>query len=222
MRRAYIYILALVLIGCRGGGNEPYVLDYEYERLSPLMVRFTNLSGNADEYRWDFGDGTWSTGRNATKVFATTGEYNVTLTCTVNGTRYDRSKRIVLSKPAVYIAGYVLYRIPYENRYYKLIFTDDALLPSSWDFQTTYTRMLDNADMPYSVEFYSARNLDIYAHDYIQVAVIRTTNATSSDNDVQCMKQKITQKELLQYQPEYVLETSSGSTAVGVVMVYRY
>ena len=43
-------------------------------------VTFINTSGNADSYEWDFGDGTMSTVDNPVKVYAETGEYEVTLT----------------------------------------------------------------------------------------------------------------------------------------------
>lgn len=222
MKRLFPILLAALLMGCKSN-NEPLVIDFEYERLSPLMFRFTNLSSGFDEYRWDFGDGKWATGFDAYYDFETTGTYNVTLTGTINGTRYERTRKIIVSKPDVYIAGYTIYRIPYENRYYKLEFKDDALFPSSWDFTTSYTRMLDNDDMPYTVEFYNSYPMtDWENHTYYTVALIRTTNASNTSNDVQCMKQKLTAKQIATYQPEYLLQTESGASAVGVIMEYRY
>jgi len=50
------------------------------EGYAPLSVQFTDLSKNALEWRWDFGDGGISTDQNPTHVYSTTGTYNVNLT----------------------------------------------------------------------------------------------------------------------------------------------
>jgi len=50
------------------------------EGYAPLSVQFTDLSKNALEWRWDFGDGGISTDQNPTHVYSTTGNYNVNLT----------------------------------------------------------------------------------------------------------------------------------------------
>ncbi len=46
---------------------------------SPLSVDFTNLSSNANDYFWDFGNGNVSTLANPTSVYITPGFYTVTL-----------------------------------------------------------------------------------------------------------------------------------------------
>ncbi len=46
----------------------------------PLTVSFSNLSTNATNYSWDFGDGNTSTGINPVDVYTHAGTYSVTLT----------------------------------------------------------------------------------------------------------------------------------------------
>jgi len=46
----------------------------------PLTVSFSNLSSNATNYSWDFGDGNTSTLTNATDTYSNPGIYSVTLT----------------------------------------------------------------------------------------------------------------------------------------------
>jgi YVTN family beta-propeller protein len=46
----------------------------------PLSVRFTDLSENAKEWNWDFGDGSSSTQQNQTHTYFRAGYYTVTLT----------------------------------------------------------------------------------------------------------------------------------------------
>ncbi len=48
--------------------------------LAPLTVSFTNLSLNATEFAWDFGDGNTSTNVNAINTYSNAGGYTVTLT----------------------------------------------------------------------------------------------------------------------------------------------
>lgn len=222
MNKILPYILCATLALCSCARNIPIVVDFEYNRISPLMYEFTNTSIGCTSYKWDFGNGTYSYGQDALCTFEKPGTYTVTLFGEANGERYTHSEKINVTVPDVYIAGYTLYSIPYENRYYKLVFKDDALLPSSWDFQTGYTPILENADLPYTVRFYQPRVCDPSNHSYYSVQVIRSTNAATSADDMSCMKQKITQKQLLEYQPEYILQTESGATTIGVIMEYDY
>ena len=51
----------------------------------PQEVTFNNLSINADEYLWDFGDGTTSTDMDPSHVYEEAGVYTITLTATNSG-----------------------------------------------------------------------------------------------------------------------------------------
>ena len=51
---------------------------------SPLSVQFVNLSLNASEYSWDFGDGTYSVQENPLKEYTEQGIYSVSLTAINN------------------------------------------------------------------------------------------------------------------------------------------
>ena len=220
MKRLYIlFLIAASLCSC---SHQSVTLAFDYERLTPMMFSFTNLSSGYQSYRWDFGDGTFAYGTNAKKTYAQTGEYIVTLTAeTSSGVRHDYRRIVQVTEPYAYISGYTFYEIPYENRYYRLVFKDDALLPSSWDCKTSYTPLLTGADLPYTVRFNSPKPIEPSKHDYYTVQVMRTTD-TANGTDTQCMKQKLTAKELLQYLPEYVLSTETGSTIIGIRMTYEY
>ena len=50
------------------------------EGYAPLSVQFTDLSKNALEWRWDFGDGGTSTDQNPIQTYSGSGTYNVNLT----------------------------------------------------------------------------------------------------------------------------------------------
>ena len=226
MRRALILLAlaACVLCGCKKDKveEETISLFFSYERLSPLMYKFTNESVGYSDFKWEFGDGSFSLGYNALKTFAACGTYTVTLTGEHAGKKQSLRQNIRVTTPAIYIAGYTLYHIPYDNRYYKLVVKDDNLLPSSWDFQTPYTEMLETADLPYTVTFTNPRAFENpETHEYYTVEVLRNTTKNAG-SDVSCMKQQLKVSEIMEYQPEYVLQTETGNTAVGIIMEYRY
>lgn len=224
MRRFIILLAACaVLFGCKKKTDDPVTLSFECDRIAPMMVRFTNHSVGFDEYIWDFGDGMYSYATDeALHGYESAGTYIVTLTGVIGKQRYDYRQEIAISDPVPYIAGYTLYHIPYTGRYYKLIFKDDSLFPSAWDFQTMYTPMLSDADLPYTIYFASPVPMDdLNSHTYYTVQVIRNTT-TSGGNEVQCMKQQLKVKDIKQYREEYILQTETGTTAVGVHMAYDY
>lgn len=54
--------------------------SFDYKRTSTLSISFKNLSSNATEYFWSFGDGTSSTEKEPTHIYNKYGTYKVTLT----------------------------------------------------------------------------------------------------------------------------------------------
>ena len=50
----FLFLIALVLPGC---SPQAILTASGAEGQAPFTVTFTNTSKNADEYRWDFGDG---------------------------------------------------------------------------------------------------------------------------------------------------------------------
>ena len=228
MKRTIFYFAVLAICAACGGGNEPTpvkpaVLDFSVTRISPLIFRFDNNSTGCNSYRWDFGDGMRSESADAIHTYETTGTYTVTMTGYANGTAYNKSTTVKVTQPDVYFAGFVIYHIPYENKYYKLVFKDDALLPSSWDFQTSWTPMLSESSLPYKKEWNEPKPLEnINSHTYYSIEVQRG-NSTSSSSGTQCMKQQLKVKDILStYEPEYILQTETGNTAIGVLMLYDY
>ena len=63
----------------------------------PLTVQFTDLSENAEEWNWDFGDGAISTEQNPVHTYSGAGEYTATLEVSnVNGTNSTFSTIVAL------------------------------------------------------------------------------------------------------------------------------
>ncbi|AKB56585.1 PKD domain-containing protein [Methanosarcina barkeri] len=73
---------------------------------APLTVQFTDLSENAEEWNWDFGDGAISTEQNPVHTYTATGEYTATLEVSnVNGTNSTFSTIFAL-QPVLPIANF--------------------------------------------------------------------------------------------------------------------
>ncbi len=73
----------------------------------PLSVQFTDLSENATEWNWDFGDGTASTNQNATHTYSATGIYIVNLTASnESGTDSKLVTITVLAAPEIPTANF--------------------------------------------------------------------------------------------------------------------
>lgn len=72
------------------------IVDFEIERTNnPFMYRFPNLSSGASDFRWDFGDGTFSLAKEAAmKTYERPGTYTVTLTANVGGRQYLQRKTL--------------------------------------------------------------------------------------------------------------------------------
>ncbi len=228
MKKIYctiLFVVAFLFVGCNTNEPNQVKLGFEYERKTPLMVQFTNTSAGFLYYQWDFGDGTSSNSENSIHFYDTLGEYTVTLTgTTMDGSKYDYRATVNITEPDIYIIGYSLYVIPYENRYYKLIFKDD-LQSSDWNWETIYTPLLDNTKLPYTYYFQNPQMIEQPKnHSYWKVQVVRNSTNTSSSGDVTCVTDKITKEQLLEYRSKYLIATSAdGKTTIAYVLIgYEY
>lgn len=243
MKNVYLILMliATILCGCTernvpsnpGGGNggnnvgnggsTKVTVDFTYQLVSPFCYKFTNKSQGADSYKWDFGDGSFSSAdKETTHQYKATGTYIVTLTGTKGNEKTDCRKQIVVKKPSIYIAGYTLYKIPYENKYYKVVCKDDDLFTTNWGFTTVYTPLLDKTDLPYIKYFSSPLLMDkLDGDNYYTFYVYYTTNTSSTSGDTQCLKQKLQKTEILKYEEEYILTSDNGQTQLGIIMEYQ-
>ncbi|WP_420553448.1 immunoglobulin-like domain-containing protein [Tenacibaculum aiptasiae] len=97
-----IFILIITFIGCEeNDATLPKVTSgFTYTVNQDLgKVTFINISENADNYEWDFGDGTTSTEINPTKIYPT-GEYTVVLKSTnVSGASETFEDKVYINIP---------------------------------------------------------------------------------------------------------------------------
>lgn len=239
-RFLFVALAALALIACSkkdeptynpggggstpGGGDKyPPVISFSMERLSPIMVDFANTSQYCNDFTWDFGDGTTAHGKDATHEYEELGTYIVRLIGKVDGKEYETRQKLELTKPTgIWITGYTIYKIPYENKYYRFSFKDDALLPSSWDWYSTYTPKLTEGALPYVYEFQNPQKFDQpYTHEYWKIQMLRA-NSQSGSGETSCLTGKLTLKDLERYQPSYTWRSDAGTTAFSIHIGYEY
>lgn len=72
--------------------------NFTASMISGTNVQFQNSTINSTNIQWNFGNGNTSTQQNPTHQFATNGTYTVTLTLTVCGKTYTKTKQIIISQ----------------------------------------------------------------------------------------------------------------------------
>ena len=118
-RNAYVY-----------AGTAP--TTYFQQTISGSTVSFNNLSNNAIDYAWDFGDGNTSTEEDPVHTYATPGQYTVTLYAsnTCSGGVYYRTILIATTPTAAFTADQRSGCAPLTVQ-----FTDQSTdFPTSWQW----------------------------------------------------------------------------------------
>ena len=140
--------------------------SYSGETVAPATITFVNESENANQYEWDFGDGSTSSLENPVKTYATPGTYRVTLTATNSETSNSNaaSKNIVISSPPppdpVADFSYSGSMFTFE----EISFQNESQYADvyDWDFGDGTTSSLENPTKIYSLSgIYTVRLLAI-------------------------------------------------------------
>ena len=217
--------------GSSGGGTTPGggtattpTADFAYTPTNPFTFQFTNLSSGASSYKWDFGDGETSKAKEPEHTFAQTGMYDVTLTATSSsGVKATKTKKIQVTEPTVYLTGFKLASIPAENQYYRIRLNDDYILSPDWKFYSPYTPALTLADMDYTMIFDQPVEMSRLDKDtYYEVYVYRNTTNSNTNNDKQCLKDKLYVSHMkTSYASQYLFVSSDGETILWLMFSYK-
>lgn len=135
--------------------------SFTYKVEHPLKVVLTNTSTNATSYTWDFGDGSSSTEKNPTHRYDGIGVYKIKLTAKGNNQTKTQEKNITIEAPTkCFITGFTIQKIPNENNYYQVQFTDDYIFAKSTYFYTEWY-LLSSANVPFHHDLTTEKQLDI-------------------------------------------------------------
>lgn len=150
MKRIFYPAFTLVLILIALSSCEDPILPTADFTFSPAEVEiydevtFTNTSGDADTFSWEFGDGTTSTEENPTHTFTEGSTYSVKLTASnIDGSKSITKDVVVTVPPNFYTLGDVQFDITTDMFWYQ----------SSMPGSTSYIRLLtdvsgqDNPDL---------------------------------------------------------------------------
>lgn len=143
------------------------VAGFSYITSHPFYVHFTNTSKDAADYKWDFGDGSTSSDKNPVHKYSGKGVYKVVLTAKGNGKTDTYIKNITVVAPTkCYITGVVYEKVPKNNEYYNIRFTDDYILFETLYWNTDWV-MLSSANIPYKYMLKSKKQIDFGVSEYV-------------------------------------------------------
>lgn len=99
-----ITAILLMAISCGEdeGGDGKLVASFQFatDETDFLTVNFTNFSKNADEFSWNFGDGSAaSTEEDPSHTYEEGGTYTVVLSATANGKTVTKSEEVIVTDP---------------------------------------------------------------------------------------------------------------------------
>lgn len=159
------------------------VASFSYKTKHPHYVYFTNKSSKADSYNWDFGDGQTSKEESPVHKYKSKGVYKVTLKAS-RGLTNDGylhtdtyTQNITVTDPTkCYVTGVKFEKIPKNNEYYNIRFTDDYMMFETLYWSTQWV-LLSSANIPYIYTF--AKNEQIN-FDYSKYIMRLYTNSGTS------------------------------------------
>ena len=219
MRKFYLFILASMALLFNSCMEEPLIAAFSYESTGLFTITFNNVSMGATQYSWDFGDGETSEEKSPTHVYESAGTYRVILTVKDSkGSSDDVVKNVSVNKPKIYMSGFRIYKIPYTNRYYKVVCYDDDLLSSEWGFGGVYTPILNSSNIPYTQKL-QPRIMDKLDGDNYYNVVVYHSKTTSEKTGTLCLEKKLQKTEILKYKDEYIF--TDGDTQIGILMEFK-
>ena len=136
----------------------------------PLTVQFTNQSiGDIAIYHWDFGDGSTSTETNAAHIFASDGNYTVTLTVTGTNGATSTTTRQISAEPS-YTAQSVAYEWIDPTGMTPFTLADNGVTGAQ--------------DLPFEFNFFGQAKSQIYIGANGLLGFDSTNMSTTSNSDI--------------------------------------
>lgn len=198
--------------------EEQPMANFSYKKEHPLKVVLTNNSTNATSYQWTFGDGTISTEKNPTHRYESKGVYKITLTAE-NGSKSDTyTTNVTIEEPTkCYLSGYVVSKIPRQNEYYQLRFTDQYTFYAD-NFGTTSWTLLSNANLPKIFTFSSPKQITGFSRYWCTLWQSSNSNGNSATKVYRC---DVTQEQLFTTFPEVLTNLNQTTTIIEMHFIWK-
>jgi PKD repeat protein len=112
----YLSLMAFIAISC----SKKPIADFSYPTITKVGedIQFTNLSSNAEQFSWSFGDGNSSTESEPLHSYEKPGAYTVTLTAIGNGESVSTSKTLNITGTTYSFKNESSYDLPSFCSYY--------------------------------------------------------------------------------------------------------
>jgi len=192
--------------------------SYTYKTEHPLKAVFTNTSKNATSYVWDFGDGTTSTEKNPTHRYSGKGVYKVTLKATSGSKSNTYATNITIVEPTkCYLSGYVISKIPKQNEYYQIRFTDQYIYDPD-EFGTTPWTLLSNANLPKTFTFTSPKQITGFTKYWCTLWQSSKSDGSNATNAFRC---NVTKEQLYTSFPEKLTNNDQTKTIIEIHFIWK-
>lgn len=180
-----------------GNPNKPVKAEFEYKIQQPLTVVLTNRSENASSFQWSFGDGQTSNEISPTYRYKTKGVYEIALTANNNKGQQSAYATVKVEEPTkIYISGFTIGKIPYENQYYRIKVIDDDFFTTTW-VETDY-KLLSSANVPYTANLTNPILLSGLSDDNYYIMQL-WCNTKNSGTGTKVAAYKMTKEQIMQY-----------------------
>lgn len=193
--------------------------SFTFKTEAPLKVVLTNTSTNATSYEWDFGDGKTSTEKNPTHRYSAVGSYIITLVAKNPSGSQQYRQTVQITAPKVFVRGLRYESVGKKGKYYKSVCKDDDLFSGTW-WNTNYTPMLTDNNLPYEYIFSSPIEMTGLSGDNYYTVYVYWNN-TSSGDGTQILKQKLYTESIKLYLDELVLQNDNWDTTVSILFEYK-
>ena len=194
------------------------VASFSYKTEHPLKVVLTNNSSNATSYQWNFGDGTTSTEKNPTHRYNGKGVYKITLTAKNNSKSNTYNTNVTIEEPTkCYLSGYVISKVPKQNEYYQIRFTDQYTF-SPDNFGTTAWTLLSNANLPKTYTFSSPKQITGFTKYWCTLWQSSKSDGSNAINAFRC---EVTQNQLFTNFPETLTNTPQTTTIIEMHFIWK-
>lgn len=211
---AFILIFVSKLILAQAPVSNFTTDDGQWAGCSPYQVHFIDQSTNAVSWSWTLGNGNTSTQQNPSDVFATPGQYTVTLTVTSGSGLTNSSTHTitVYSNPQInFSISSTISCVPFTVNLTDLSIQGDGIIDTwNWDFGEGSSSNLQNPSFTYSQPAEYNILLNVFdEHGCTDTAVVKTIIATEAPEII------ISADEVFSCEPPLDVQFVNNSTAYG-------
>lgn len=218
-----LFVAALAFMSCEVDPTNGTITTetqaiWTFHKSHPLKVAFENMSTNASDFVWDFGDGRTSTEKNPVHKYASAGTYLVKLTAKKGSKKSESAGEVKVTAPDYcYVSGITYNKVQYDSKYYTCKMYDGSV--GGLVFETNY-HLLSNSVLPKTVTLSPSAQFD-YKNRSKYTVYVNWANNASGSGKTQTMCKEFYKADVLKYPESITLTNDPGNTQVVVNFVWK-